>query len=180
MKQNPALRSPLCKVFSLFFLKCKTKETRKMCSIFHKLLQHALTGFYITTDLMQWEHPELLLYDESCPDNSVLLQSPSRKPSNLFNRARCDPRKTSSTLINITGSRDSHIKVQKWPTSDPMQINMFCSQILTQDYLDWTLISWFSWEQSMTNLGVIWRDCRKLIKVYLRSSVSNWAQEPVI
>lgn len=29
-------------------------------------------------------------------------------------------------LINITRSQDSHIKAQKWPTSGPMQINMFC------------------------------------------------------
>lgn len=32
----------------------------------------------------------------------------------------------------------------------------------------------------VTNPGVIWWDGRKLIKMYLCSSVSNWAQEPVL
>lgn len=32
----------------------------------------------------------------------------------------------------------------------------------------------------VTNPGVIWWDGRKLIKVYLRSNVSNWTQKPVL
>lgn len=55
---------------------------------------------------MQWEHTELLLYGEARSDDSVCLQNPNSKPNNLFNRARCDPSKTSSPLINITGSQN--------------------------------------------------------------------------
>lgn len=151
-----------------------------MCSIFHKLLQHALTGFYITTDLMQQEHKELLLYDEACPDISVLLQSPRRKPSNLFNRARCDPCKTSSILINITGSQNLHIKVQnKWSKANK-HILLSDSHTRLFSLKGHQLILMRAHQKSIINTGVIWRNCRKLIKVYLRFSVGNWAQEPVL
>lgn len=131
MKHKPLLRSLYAKCSHHSFWNAKQKETSTMCSIFHKLLQHALTGFYIATDWMQWEHTELLLYGEARSDDSVCLHNPSSKPNNLFNRARCDPPKTSSPLINITGSQNrfSHlphtrISNQKWPTSGPTQINM--------------------------------------------------------